>query len=68
MIKVNIWKISGCKGYVNPDDIDKDNFSTEIAMDACFSQKLVEDIYFKTFEKRDRLLTIKAEYIKTITV
>lgn len=68
MVKFNIWKISGVKGYVSPKDIDKDNFSTEIVMDACFTKEQVEDIYFNAFEKRDRLITVKAEHIKTMQI
>lgn len=59
-MKVTIWQISGYRGFYDYDGSCDDNMSFQVAMDSRFTQKGVEDIFFRHYSSKYRVVALKA--------
>ena len=63
-MKINIWQISGYKGWNDYDGTADNNFSFKVAIDSRFTKGEVEEIFFNRYGKKYRTVALTATIIE----
>lgn len=63
-MKINIWEISGYKGWSDYDGSSDNNFSFKVAIDSRFTKEEIEEIFFNRYGKKHRTVALTATFIE----
>ena len=63
-MKINIWEISGYKGWSDYDGSSDNNFSFKVAIDSRFTKDEVEEIFFNRYANKYRTVALEATVIE----
>lgn len=66
-MKVNIWSVSGYRGFDDYDGPQDDNLHVEVAFDSRFKKEEVLAAFYKAFEKH-RTVALSLELKQTIEI
>ena len=66
--KVNVWRITGYKGYDNYDGSDDNNTDIICPMDARLTKEMVEEFFCNYYSKKHRVVVLSAKCVETKTI
>ena len=65
-VTINMWRISGYKGFDNYDGPSDDNMHFDVFLDSRFNKEDVEEIFLNRFSKKHRTVALEATLVREL--